>query len=64
MGRIEYQMYINDTLSEINDRVSELYEAMMDRDDEEVLRICALIDEKLNLIKEYHTDETVLLQSY
>jgi hypothetical protein len=57
-------MYINDTLSEINDRVSELYEAMMDRDDEEVLRICALIDEKLNLIKEYHTDETVLLQSY
>lgn len=57
-------MYINGTLSEINDRVSELYEAMMDRDDEEVLRICALIEEKLNLIKEYHTDETVLLQSY
>ena len=57
-------MYINDTLSEINDRVSELYEAMMERDDEEVLRICTLIDEKLNLIKEYHTDETVLLQSY
>jgi len=57
-------MYINDTLSEINDRVSELYEAMMDRDDEEVLRICALIDEKLNLIKEYHTDENVLQQGY
>lgn len=64
MGRIEYQMYINDTLSEINDRTIELYEAMMDRDDEEVLRICALIDEKLNLIKEYHTDETILQQSY
>ena len=57
-------MYINDTLSEINDRVSELYEAMMGRDDEEVLRICALIDEKLNLIKEYHTDENLLQQGY
>jgi hypothetical protein len=64
MGQIEYQMYINDTLSEINDRTIQLYEAMMDRDDEEVLRICALIDEKLNLIKEYHTDETILQQSY
>jgi len=60
MGVTEYKNYVNDSLSFINDESVNLYEAMMDREDDEVLKICDALIEKLNLIKEYHTDETLL----
>ena len=47
-------------MQDIGDLSDELFESMMDRNDEEVVRICNAISEKINLIKEYHTDETLL----
>ncbi len=60
MGMIEHKNYVNETVLSINNLVDDLYEAMMDREDSEVLMICSQLSEKLNEIKEYHTDETLL----
>ena len=60
MGMIEHKNYVNETVLSINNLVDDLYEAMMDREDSEVLVICGQLSEKLNEIKEYHTDETLL----
>jgi len=60
MGKYEYQNYVQESLSYLNDKVTELYEAMMDRNDDDVVAICSSILEQINLIKEYHTDETLL----
>lgn len=60
MGIIEYNEYVNRNLLELNERCNELYEAMMDRKDDEVLRISQSILEIIELIKEYHTDEKLL----
>jgi hypothetical protein len=47
-------------MHEIGDLSVELFEEMMDRNDQEVVALCDLIIERINLIKEYHTDETLL----
>jgi len=60
MGRHEYEIYVNETISLLNDKVTCLYESMMDREDSEVLSLCSDLLEKINLIKEYHTDESLL----
>jgi hypothetical protein len=60
MGKIEYINYVNVSMSEINALVDQLYESMMDREDEAVLLACKQIAEKINQIKETHTDETLL----
>ena len=52
MGKIEYINYVNVSMSEINALVDQLYESMMDREDEAVLLACKQITEKINQIKE------------
>jgi len=60
VGKLEYIEYTNRVSQQVSELMSEMYEAIMDRDDEEVVRLCDEILEILNTIKEYHTDETLL----
>ena len=60
VGKIEHALYVSNSLSEIADKTAQLYESMMDREDDEVVRLCDDILEILNTIKEYHTNETLL----
>ena len=60
MGLLEYNGYVNRTLSDLNERTTKLYESMMDKNDDEVLEVCQEIIEIIELIKEYHTDEKLL----
>jgi len=60
VGRIEHALYVSNSLSEIADKTAQLYESMMDREDDDVVVLCDEILEILNTIKEYHTNETLL----
>ena len=60
VGKLEYIEYTNRVSQQVSELMSEMYEAIMDRDDEEVVRLCDEILEILYTIKEYHTDETLL----
>lgn len=60
MGKIEHALYVSNSLSEIADKTAQLYESMMDREDDDVVVLCDEIIEILNTIKEYHTNETLL----
>lgn len=60
VGKLEYIEYTNRISQQVSELMSEMYEAIMDRDDEEVVRLCDEMLEILHTIKEYHTDETLL----
>lgn len=60
VGMLEYIEYTNRVSQQVSDLMLEMYEAIIDREDEEVVRLCDEILEILNTIKEYHTDETLL----
>ena len=60
VGKLEYIEYTNRVSQQVSELMSEMYEAIMDRDDEEVVRLCDEMLEILYTIKEYHTDETLL----
>jgi hypothetical protein len=60
VGKLEYIEYTNRVSQQVSELMSEMYEAIMDRDDEEVVRLCDEMLEILHTIKEYHTDETLL----
>ena len=60
VGKIEHALYVSNSLAEIADKTAQLYESMMDREDDDVVVLCDEIIEILNTIKEYHTNETLL----
>lgn len=60
MGVLEHIEYTNRVSEQAADLIAEMYEAMIEKDNDEVVRICDEILEILNTIKEYHTDETLL----
>ena len=60
VGILEHIEYTNRVSEQAANLIADMYEAMIDRDDQEVVRICDEILEILNTIKEYHTDETLL----
>jgi hypothetical protein len=60
VGILEHIEYTNRVSEEAADLIAEMYEAMIEKDNDEVVRICDEILEILNTIKEYHTDETLL----
>jgi len=60
VGILEHIEYTNRVSEQAADLIAEMYEAMIEKDNDEVVRICDEILEILNTIKEYHTDETLL----
>ena len=60
MGILEHIEYTNRVSEEASNLISDMYEAMIEKNNDEVVRICDEILEILNTIKEYHTDETLL----
>lgn len=60
MGILEHIEYTNRVSEEASNLIADMYEAMIEKNNDEVVRICDEILEMLNTIKEYHTDETLL----
>ena len=60
VGILEHIEYTNRVSEEASNLIADMYEAMIEKDNDEVVRICDEILEMLNTIKEYHTDETLL----
>jgi mevalonate kinase len=53
------EKYVNSVMQEINELMTELYEAMMDNDSKEVQKIIDKIIPQLRDIKSTYTDEQV-----
>ena len=53
----EMEKYVNSVMQEINELITELYEAMMDNDSKEVQKIIDKIIPQLRDIKSTFTDE-------
>lgn len=60
MGTQEHIAYINELINELNDLCTELYEAMADKEDSEVIEICNKMIKQLKSIQIDHTNETLL----
>jgi len=55
----EYRNYMKESITNIDNMVWELMEAMRVMDEELVVAICARLIEELNIIKETYTDESL-----
>jgi len=60
VGILEHIEYTNRVSEEASNLIADMYEAIIEKDNYEVVRIGDEILEILNTIKEYHTDETLL----
>jgi hypothetical protein len=55
----EYRNYMKESITNIDNMVWELMEAMRVMDEELVVAICDRLIEELNIIKETYTDESL-----
>lgn len=60
MADKERLIYVNDAMDFIHDKVTSLYESMIDMEYSETVTICSQLIEKLKEIKLDYTDETLL----
>jgi hypothetical protein len=55
----EYRNYMKESITNIDNMVWELMEAMKCKDEDLVVAICDRLIEELNIIKETYTDESL-----
>lgn len=60
MGRVEYIEYVAREMEEVNRLVTDMYEAMMDKDDPSVVKSCEELISILKRLQLEYTDETLL----
>lgn len=60
MANKENIIYVNEAMDYIHERITSLYESMIDMEYSETVTICNQLIEKLKEIKLDYTDETLL----